>query len=154
MCVRAQTHNTEGKTVMGAFEYEIVFLNTNREYYKHTDHTDYTDFCLRLFLAKRPTNRCSPEAVATLVGAPAAIHLFFREKLSLVCPLFIFMMTGVFSVMSPCSSSSSTLPLPNDTILKARKFCPLSDTDMDSPFSCSFTSYTSPPMLSVVRSSK
>ena len=56
MCVRAQTHNTEGKTVMGAFEYEIVFLNTNREYYKHTDHTDYTDFCLRLFLAYIFTN--------------------------------------------------------------------------------------------------
>ena len=44
MCVRAQTHNTEGKTVMGAFEHEIVFLNTNREYYKHTDFTDLTDF--------------------------------------------------------------------------------------------------------------
>ena len=39
MCVRAQMHNTGGKTVMGAFEHEIVFLNTNREYYKHTDHT-------------------------------------------------------------------------------------------------------------------
>ena len=37
--MRAQTHNTEGKTVMGAFEHEIVFLNTNREYYKHTDYT-------------------------------------------------------------------------------------------------------------------
>ena len=56
MCVRAQTHDTEGKTVIGAFEHEIVFLNTNREYYKHTDLTDLTDFCLRQLLAYIITN--------------------------------------------------------------------------------------------------